>query len=127
MAWRKLSADEIAQVVKAIRPFAGQRFDPITFVDDNECVSLLGKVDHALIEAGWRPPDPPMAQLLLALEIGIDAWVQRGATPRTKDAAQALVAVLNAVGLQAAYDERDDPMDVATVQVRVGKKPQQVR
>ncbi len=96
---RVLSHEEQQSMISTISKFAGQEYTVTTFWDLKEPLDFSNQLHHTLTASGWKyiPPGEGGAFLLGGLS-GIQVWVHPDADASVKDAGNALVSVLAAIG-----------------------------
>jgi hypothetical protein len=140
-AWRVMTFDQQAEIVKAIAQFKGTRFDISLITGDPEATNFLGVIAFTLQLAQWEwieyahptgpfmsvynfPGKPNIGQQ--GSGIGIAVLVHQDHTSELSAAANALSNALAEVN-GSAIAVVDAPADIPnhdTIHIMIGKKPQ---
>jgi hypothetical protein len=127
MAWRSLDDAQRRKLIVAVRQFAGQVFDLVTYQDDPEAKNFANILAQALLDAGWKL-EPPSAFLAFQIELGVRFEIAPSAEAKIAPAVNALHEICQEIGITASAGlreglENDKPH---AIKVRVGKKPERV-
>lgn len=122
---RVLSPQEQQLIISKISRYAGQEYLITTFWDIKESLGFGNQLHQTLLSAGWKyvPPGEGGSFLLGGLA-GVQVWVHPEANPPVKDAANALVSILEEIG-QAPTLKLQNPKNAKDnrVHLNVGTKP----
>ena len=109
--------------------FPGQTFRIATFNDDMEAINFKDRIGAILIKAKWSPPQPPLYEWLAVAVVGVVFGFAKDASQRTRDIATSSALILTSEGIAAGAFELQDSAatgwNPATIDVMIGKKPQQ--
>ena len=119
LAPRSLSAADLAEIAAKLKRFAGQEFTVGGY--DGEPASIAARVRLALEMSNWKYFVPDMQIIALPGTVGIQVWAYSGGS--TRDAAKALVTVLNgkAIDAQLLPIQPQDQVN-AKIEIIVGSK-----
>lgn len=122
---REISDSDLGRLVAKLREFKGREYQITTFWDLKEPLALAGKLHQVLTLSEWDFIKPESGSFLLGGMSGIQVWSHPTASQKTKDAADALVAALNQIGLDGVrkFQAPNNPPDEKIV-INVGTKPQ---
>jgi hypothetical protein len=124
IAPRDLSDAQIATLGITLKQFSGQHWTVTTYWNSKEPLSLTNKIFSALKTAEWQYDDEGSKGVLIGGIEGVLVFVHPQANPRTKSAADALVAALNAERIGTALREQNDPSHPNDkLQLNIGSKP----
>ncbi len=122
---RALSAQEQQLIASRVSKFAGQEYTVTTFWDLKESLNFTNQLHQALQMAGWKyiPPGEGGAFLLGGIA-GVQVWIHPDADPKIKDAANALVLALEALGQAPVLKQQNpkNPKD-SKINLNIGTKP----
>jgi hypothetical protein len=130
---RTISPEQRAQIVEAIRPFAGTPFD-LSLSPNPEPLALMGQVEDVLMEAGWdwrpvrqliafnRPGKPAVA---MHTGEGIQVLIASSKKAEWEPAVVALANALVVIGIErvVAHEADDGSADAEAIHIRIGIKP----
>jgi hypothetical protein len=119
-SFRHLAECQTQKVISAIKPYAGQLFQMVTYRSCEECSGTLIFIYDMLQQAGWVREGPPQGIPIGSMQ-GILISVSDGAAEPTKNAAHALHHALNDEGLIAKLNS--DTAEASVVDIIVGLKP----
>jgi hypothetical protein len=125
LSWRDLSPSQRERIRARIAPFAGQKFDVVTFVSEGECLNFANTLYGTALSGGWVLDPNRKWHALFNLVVGVRVHFSVKAGKPTREAAGALADALNAEHVLAAIEpvpETDFP-DPAIVGIYVGKNP----
>jgi hypothetical protein len=96
LAARSLSPDQIAKMSTVLRLYGSMGFAAYPYPDDKESVDIANNIRSALTGAGWyNQEDPNVISPAPGVMAGISVQVGLGAPENTKEAATALVHMLD--------------------------------
>jgi hypothetical protein len=129
LAPRALTDQHAGEITQAIKPFAGQKFQMITYPNCAECTATFLRIYYILTSgAGWIREGPPvaipigaMSSVLIGAMSSVLINVSDGADERTKAAGRALATALNDNGIVSTPG--NDTADTAIVDIIIGLKP----
>jgi Tfp pilus assembly protein PilX len=98
---RELTGEQLERIVSTLSKFAGQEYVVTTFWDLKEPLAFANILHHALQQAGWKFIPPTSATFMLGGIAGVQVWVHPMAKQPVRDAANAVVAALNAEQIEA--------------------------
>lgn len=117
------TVEHAASLVDALKPHEGQPYKVTTFWDMREPMQLANFLHKVLQTSGWQYQEHgPEGSFLLGGIEGVEVYFHPSAPSKHKDAAQALVAALNAAGVQAKTKHASGP-STEFVFMNVGTKP----
>lgn len=124
LADRKLTDEQLVAIAGRIKPFAGQEFDVTPYWDSKESVAIANRILKGLTLGGWKYVRPEKAGFMLGGQIGVFVHVHPNVDKKIRDAANTLVAILNAQGIVAEIREQNlaNPLDTK-LHLTVGAKP----
>jgi hypothetical protein len=122
---RVLSLQEQQLIIAKVSKFVGQDYTVTAFWDLKEPLAFSNQLHHTLLTSGWKyiPPGEGGAFLLGGMA-GVQVWVHPDADLPVKDAANALVSVLEELGqaptlkLQNSKNDKDNK-----IHLNIGTKP----
>ncbi|MGD1212444.1 MAG: hypothetical protein ABR973_13940 [Candidatus Acidiferrales bacterium] len=121
---RDLSDVQIAKIGATLKQFSGQLWTVTTYWESKEPLALTNRIFAALKAAEWQYDDEGTKSVLLGGIEGVQVYIHPQASPRTKSAADALVAVLNAEGISTMLREQNDPKHPNDkLHLNIGSKP----
>jgi len=130
---RTISAEQKAQIVEAIRPFANTPFD-FSLMPDPEPLALMNELEEVLTGSGWNWLPvmqiivfgrPGMPNVGMHTGTGIHILVASAKKAGWEPAIMALANALASVGLQGvvAQEADDGSADEQAIHIRIGRKP----
>ena len=117
---RHLAECQAQKVVSAIKPYAGQLFQIITYRNCEECSGTFMLIYDMLQQAGWVREGPPQGIPIGSMQAVLISVSDNAAVP-TKNAAHALHDALNNEGVRAELNS--DTANASVVDIVVGLKP----
>jgi hypothetical protein len=122
----RLAARVISPAVKAdmtgrLRGFGGQSFEMVSYSEDPESVDLASEIGMTLTDAGWSPKRTAVMGIGEVIA-GVVVYVNDDAPASAKEAADALVATLNANHIVAVRRVGANN-ETGRLKVTVGIKP----
>jgi hypothetical protein len=123
LAPRALTDAQVKTVAGKLSTFVGQPFTVTAYWDSRESMGIANQIFSALEIAGWAYSDEGSQSRMLGGEIGVMVWTHPKADARTQEAAQALIAALNAEGIEASARTQNPQNPISnTIGVNVGAK-----
>jgi hypothetical protein len=125
---RQLSPDQQQHIVSALKAFAPQKFS-LAVSPETEPLNLLANLKNLLLLSGWiqTPPtgfgDIAIGDAASAIGNGVIPRFASSAIPRTREAANALAAALNAQGIESKVESDPRVHDPSEINLLVGSKP----
>jgi hypothetical protein len=96
LAARKLSPEQIAKISEVLKLYGSMEFAVYPYRDDKESTDIADNIRSALAGAGWyNQENPNVVSPAPGVMAGISVQVGIGAPDNAKEAASALVNMLN--------------------------------
>ncbi|MFZ0684334.1 MAG: hypothetical protein WAM89_02225 [Terriglobales bacterium] len=100
LADRQLTDAQVKSIGNKLRPYSGQEWEVTTYRDNKESVGITERIYQSLQMAGWKFLPMTTWRGLMGGLVGIKVDVHPDADEPTQRAADALVAALQAEGLE---------------------------
>jgi hypothetical protein len=124
LADRVITDADAKRIIEQVRQYKGREFQVVTYWDDREPLATAERLANILVAAGWKIDQPKTWTAILGGLSGIQVFFHPEASPEARQAAEALVSALNAVGLSAALREQNDPgHPTEKININLGTKP----
>jgi hypothetical protein len=123
LAARSLSSSDAAAITKKLGRFSGQDFEVVEYWDDKESVDIGEQIASALDSAGWSRTPVSRNTVNVTVIAGAVVYVDDTASEPAKDAARALVGMLNAENIAAVQRVSQNRPGTDRISVTVGIKP----
>jgi hypothetical protein len=125
LADRTLSDAQQLEIAQKLLPFIGQEYRITAYWDSQESLRIANRIHQSLLAARWKYLPPPQGgAVLLGGLVGVQVWHHPDAEEPTKEAAKALVSLLNAAGILASERLESSVSDPKsnTILINIGSK-----
>ena len=121
---RILTPEEQQLLISKVSKFEAQEYEVITYLDMKEARDFSEQLSLTLSTAGWKFVQLKSNSWPLPGTSGVHVFVHGNADPKIKDAANALVSALEAIGKAPALKQMDpkSPKD-NKIALSIGTKP----
>ena len=124
IADRVITDADASRIIAAIKQFKNREFRVVTYWDDREPLATAQRLADILVAASWKLDQGDNPGVLLGGLGGIQVFFHPEASAEARRAAEALVSVLNSLGLSAVIRQMNDPgHPTERIHINVGSKP----
>jgi hypothetical protein len=107
LADRTLTDGQVRSIGQKLGAFGGQAYTVTAYWDSKESLGIANRIHAALQVAGWAYSPEGTKGMLLGGEVGVLVWIHPDADENTKKAANSLVDLLNAEGIETASRQQN--------------------
>jgi hypothetical protein len=123
LAWRSFSTEQAEYLTGRVKPFSGQLFSVITYIDDPEAVNFATTLVNLLVAAGWIF-EKSNGFLAFQIEVGLQIETRPEKKDELAPAVLELFRALNDLGILASTGFREGTSKPNAITIRIGKKPE---
>jgi hypothetical protein len=123
LADRTLTDEQVRSIGGKLKVFGGQTYTVTAYWDSKESLGIANRIHSALLLAEWSFSQEGSKSMMLGGVIGVLVWTHPDADETAKKAADLLVSVLNAEGIEASQRQQNPKNPKTnTISLSVGAK-----